>query len=92
MGRAMCHVDVFTFKSVEKDEPNLSRIPPNLHRYRSFWWILSKKVVERTVWIDDVPGGEEYEVKKITTTATPISAASDLTTTTITSCVSSLPP
>ena len=45
-----------------------------------------------TIWIDDVHGGEEYEVKKITTTATTISSASDLTTTTITSCVSSLPP
>ena len=89
----MCHVDVFTFKSVEEDEPNLSRIPPNLHRYQFFWWVISKKVVERTVWIDDVPGGEKYEVKKITTTATTISAASDLTTTTtIASCVSSLPP
>ena len=43
-----------------------------------FGGFFQKKVVERTVWIDDVPGGEEYEVKKITTTATPISAASDL--------------
>ena len=88
----MCHVDVFTFKSVEEDEPNLSRIPPNLHRYRFFGGLFQKKVVERTVWIDDMPGGEEYEVKKITTNATKISTASDLTTTTIASCVSSLPP
>ena len=58
-----------------------------------FGGFFQKKVVERTVWIDDVPGGEKYEVKKITTTATTISAASDLTTTTtIASCVSSLPP
>jgi hypothetical protein len=60
----MCHVDVFTFKSVEEDEPNLSRIPPNPHGYRFFGGLFQKKVVERTVWIDDVPGGEEYEVKK----------------------------
>ena len=70
----------------------MSRIPLNPHRYRSFWWILQKKVIEKSVWVDDVPGGEEHEVKKITTTATKISTASGLATTTTASCVSSLPP
>jgi hypothetical protein len=54
-------------------------------------------VIERSVWIDAVPGGEQYEVQKISNTATKISTASDLTTTTTTtttiaSCVSSLRP
>jgi hypothetical protein len=29
-----------------------------------FGGLFQKKVVEKTVWIGDVPGGEEYEVKK----------------------------
>ena len=52
-------------------------------------------MIERSVRIDAVPGGEQYEVQKITNTATKISTASDLTTTTTTtiaSCVSSLRP
>jgi hypothetical protein len=55
-------------------------------------------VIERSVWIDAVPGGEQNEVQKISNTATKISTASDLntttttTTTTIASCVSSLRP
>ena len=53
-----------------------------------------KKGDRKSVWIDDVPGGEQYEVQKISNTATKISTASDLTTTTATiaSCVSSLRP
>ena len=52
-------------------------------------------MIERSVRIDDVPGGEQYEVQKISNTVTKISTASDLTTTatiTIASCVSSLRP
>ncbi len=50
-------------------------------------------MIERTVWIDVVPGRAEYEVQKLATTPTKINTARDLITTiTIASYVSSLPP
>jgi hypothetical protein len=57
-----------------------------------FSGLFQKKVIERSVWIDGVAEGEQYEVQKISNTAAKISTASDLTTTTIASCVSSLRP
>ena len=55
-------------------------------------------MIERSVRIDDVPGGEQYEIQKLSNTVIEISNTSDLTitttttTTTIASCVSSLRP
>ena len=51
-------------------------------------------MIERSVWIDDAPGREEYDVQKIATNAIKTSGVSDLiiTTTTKASYVSSLPP
>ncbi len=76
----------------------LGQICHGFHRTRIdivlFGGLFQKKVIERSVWIDDVPEGEQYEVQKISNTATKINTASDLTTTstTIASCVSSLRP
>ena len=61
-----------------------------------FGGFFQKKAIERSVRIDDVPRGEQYEVQKLSNTITKISTASDstttTTTTTIASCVSSLRP
>ncbi len=54
----------------------LGQICHGFHRTRIdivlFGGLFQKKVIERSVWIDAVPGGEQYEVQKISNTATKI--------------------